>query len=121
MADSDLDMQVSDNVPPSIRLEDLEDVAASNCMDADLERAAEQTFSESNDVQEAHPSCDMEYGVHGLSAGDDCDSDGHEWLDKGSEVADDDDVEMEREDETDDEVFMMMEEMYFPMDKSSFN
>ena len=111
VADSDLDIHVSDNAPPDIGPEDLEDVTASSRMDADvhpgLEPAAEQTFS--NGVQEQH--CDMEYGDHDLSAGDDCDSEG-EWLDKGSEVADDD-VEMEREDETDDEAVMTMEEMYF--------
>jgi hypothetical protein len=112
VADLDLDMQVSDKAPPSIGPDDLEDVAASSRMDADvhsLVQAAEQTFS--NDVQEEHG--DMECGDHGPSAGDDydCDSD-VESLDKGSEVADDD-VEMEREDETDDEAVVMMEEMYF--------
>jgi hypothetical protein len=119
VADPDLDMQVPDNAPPRIRPEDLEDVVASSCMDADLERAAEQTFSESNDVLEDH--CDMEYGDHRPSAGDNCDGDG-ESLDKGSEVADDDAEMMEREDETDDEAFVMMDEMYFlPMDDASLN
>jgi hypothetical protein len=107
---ADLDKRVSDNAPPNIEPEDLGDFTASSRMDAgvrpDLEPAAEQIFSR----QEEH--CDMD---HGPSAGDDCDGEGDsEWLDTGSEVADDD-VDMEREGETDDEfeASMMIEEMYF--------
>jgi hypothetical protein len=80
-----------------------------NGVPTNLDRPAEQTFS--NDRQEIEEHGDMEYRHYGTSPGD-CDGDGDgDWLDIASEVADDD-VEMERQDETDDEAVMMMEEMY---------